>query len=410
MSAAILTIGTELTRGEIVDANAAWLAERLAELGHEVRQIVSVPDEVTSIQTNLQRLCGDSSLVFCSGGLGPTSDDITAAALAAMAGVPLETDSGTLACIERRLTEFGRSMTESQRKQALVPRGSFALVNPRGMAAGFELQWSGATVYSLPGVPDEFRSMFLESIVPRLPKAPDGAPLQLMLRCFGLGESQINDTLAGIEAEYDVELGYRVTGPEVLVKVLSRGTDSVAKADRAITVVRSRLAEIVYGEGFESLAATVGQLALQRGWTVGCAESCTGGLVSQLITAEPGASDWFAGAVVCYAERIKQQLLGVDPMVLSRAGAVSEPTARAMAEGGRQRLGVDLCLAITGVAGPSGGTPEKPVGTVHFAVASPQGTQHEVHRFHGSRERIQRWSAIAGLSLVRRTLAAAKRD
>lgn len=409
MTVALVSIGTEITRGELVDTNSQWLADRLTELGHHVVEMATVDDDPVRIGATLQQLSVEHDAIIATGGLGPTTDDLTAAAVARLLGLPLVRSETALREVEQRLAARGRVLTPSGAKQADLPAGSEVLSNRIGTAPGFAVTVGSARAFFLPGVPVEMSTMFDEEVAPRLPRAR-GHRRAIRLRCFGLPESEVNDRLAGIEAQHQVVVGYRATFPEIEVKVLAEAAtaeDAHARCRAAADAVKARLgSRIAYGEGDVSLASAVGELLQSSGRTLGLAESCTGGLVSELITRVPGSSAYFLGGICSYANPVKSNVLGVGADTLGDFGAVSEPVARQMAEGARRVLGCDLALAITGIAGPGGGTPEKPVGTVHWAIATADGTQHWQRIFSGSRDRVRRLATYAGLASLRNELLA----
>jgi nicotinamide-nucleotide amidase len=404
MTAAVLSIGTEITRGEITNTNASWLAEEITRIGVEVREVAAVPDSRDAIQRALDRLGAEHTVVVSTGGLGPTTDDITSECVAALLSVPLDRDAASLEALRARMSRFGRAVSTSNAKQADFPRGATILSNPNGTAPGFYVRIRGATAFFMPGVPLEMRPMFTTHVAPLLESGVSGGMSQIRLKTFGLPESTVNDRLAGIEAAHGVIIGYRAHFPEIEVKVLARA-DNRAGAERIARVAadeaRSRLGDVVYAEGDVGFAESVGATLRAHSLTLGAAESCTGGLVSEVLTERPGASDFFRGAIVSYDDSVKRDVLGVDPEVLARAGAVSAEVARAMAEGARRVLGTDVALAITGIAGPGGATAAKPVGLVHFAVATALGTTDDHFIFPSERRQVRFLAAYAGLGLVR---------
>jgi nicotinamide-nucleotide amidase len=404
-AAAVLCIGTELTRGELQNSNATWLAESLTAVGFDVLAIDCVDDERTRIEGALSRLSLNHDVVVCTGGLGPTTDDITTECAAHLAGVGLQRDEASLEAIRARLARFGREMALSNAKQADFPIGSRILPNPNGTAPGFELKLNRALAYFMPGVPFEMKAMFESFVAPVIIPLVGERSFQVLLRTYGLPESEVNDRLAGIEAEFDVVIGYRATMPEIEVKVLARAPELAAareRAERAARVVRERLgSEVVFGEGNARFPEAVCTLLAEQGKTLALAESCTGGLVSELLTAHSGASTVFRGGAVTYANDAKIALLGVPAVLLARYGAVSAEVARAMAEGARGAFNSDFALSLTGIAGPSGGSEDKPVGLVHFAVATEAGVSDRRVVFTGNREQVRRRAAFAGLSLLR---------
>jgi nicotinamide-nucleotide amidase len=407
MTTAVLCIGTELTRGEIMNTNATWLCEELTLIGHEVSETVVVPDDREAIKTVLVRLSRANRVIVSTGGLGPTTDDITSECAAAVIGVALERHEPSFEAIRTRMARFGRAVAPSNAKQADFPGGAAILPNPNGTAPGFAVTIGKARAFFMPGVPGEMKPMFANHVAPDLRVLVTGGSHQVRLRTFGLPESTVNDRLAGIEAKYAVTLGYRAHFPEIEVKVLCRAatpTEAKRVARMAADDVKSRLGDIVYGEGSVDFAESVGALFRERSLTLAIAESCTGGLVSQLVTDHPGASEFFKGAIVAYDDSVKTAVLGVPPALVSSRGAVSIEVTRAMAEGARRALGVDVALAVTGLAGPGGATSSKSVGDVHLAVATSDGTTDRQLAFPGSRNQVRLLASYAGLSLVRRVV------
>jgi nicotinamide-nucleotide amidase len=408
MTAAVLCTGTELTRGELVNANGAFLAEALTALGFEVGAVDVVDDDAGRIVRALERLGNEHDVLVCTGGLGPTTDDLTSECVARVLGVPLERDEASLETIRARLERAGRTMASSNAKQADFPRGARILSNPNGTAPGFSVKLGRAAAFFLPGVPAEMRAMFSASVVPAIESLVADRSHQTLLRTFGLPESEVNDRLTGIEVAHGVTLGYRAKLPEIEVKVLARAQtrdEARERSEAAAREVRARLGDdVVYGEGDTSLPEVVCRLLEARSLTLAIAESCTGGLIAELVTNVPGASRSFLGGVVTYSNASKTELCGVSPALLEAHGAVSEEVARAMAEGARRRFGSKLSLAVTGIAGPDGGTAEKPVGLVHLAVTSDAGTTAKHTVFSGGRDVVRRRAAFAALALVRRVV------
>jgi nicotinamide-nucleotide amidase len=409
MTAAVLSIGTELTRGELVNTNAAWLSSALTDLGFEVVEQAVVDDDEGRIVSALMRLAKDASVVVATGGLGPTTDDLTTASVAKALGVGLARDEGSLDAIRRRFEKLGRTMSESNMKQADFPEGATVLPNPAGTAPGFEVAIGGARAFFMPGVPHEMMKMFDDHVVSRIRKLSPNDSHQIRYRLFGLPESVVGERLAGVEQAFPgVTIGYRAHFPEIEVKVLARAADkgaAQALAERAAAEVKSRLADVIFGDETDTFAGVVGRALRQRGTTLAIAESCTGGLVGALITKEPGASDFLLLDAVTYANSAKQKVLGVDEEVLRGHGAVSAEVAGRMAEGARRVSGADVALAITGIAGPTGGSDQKPVGLVYLAVATAKGTVVKERRFGGDRRWIQTLAAYTGLSMVKKAVS-----
>ncbi|MDI1480526.1 CinA family nicotinamide mononucleotide deamidase-related protein [Polyangium sp. y55x31] len=405
MTAAILSIGTELTRGEIVNTNAAWISAELTAAGFTVDVIDAIPDDVDQIVAALRTLAQTRRLVVVTGGLGPTTDDLTATAAAKAAGVSLVRDESALLAIRRRVESRGKTMNAGHEKQADLPAGADVLSNSVGSAPGFSIPLGDTPLFFLPGVPREMKRMFTDQVLPRIrPSAPNNTS-QVRLRTYGLGESLVGQALAGIEGTHaGVTLGYRVHFPEVDVKVHARGANREVARDlaiRASTEVKARLGDVVYGEGDEAFAEMVGRAVRSRGYRLALAESCTGGLIAHMLTKYP-ASDYLVGGAVVYANSAKTRLLGVSEDTLRGHGAVSAEVAAEMAEGVRRTCETDVGLSVTGIAGPTGGTAEKPVGLVYWAVAHPGGTVVRSKVFQGEREEVQIAAAYAVLDLLRR--------
>ncbi len=406
---AVCCIGTEITRGEINNTNATWLSEQLTAAGLDVRAHLSVADDGAAIAAALSQLSAENDLVVCTGGLGPTTDDITSQSVAAWLGVGQVQNAAVLDALARRLANAGRAMTASSAQQANFPDGSTLLDNPHGTAPGFAVSRHGARLFFMPGVPREMRPMFESYVLPAARSLVRGGQHQVRLHCFGVAESLLNDALSGLEAAHGVTVGYRAHFPEVEVKLLASASTlelATARAEAAAIETRARLGSAVYAEGSEDMPAVVGRLLSERGLTLSLAESCTGGLVSALLTRHP-ASDFLLGGVVAYANHIKTNLLGVDAGVLEALGAVSPEVAAQMAEGARRRFVSDLALSLTGIAGPSGGSEQKPLGLVYYALASDgQTVVRDVNITGRPRENVQLYAAWCGLNLIREHLIA----
>jgi nicotinamide-nucleotide amidase len=405
MTCAVLCIGTELTRGELQNTNATFLAAGLTDVGFEVVECAVVDDDRARIIGALERLSRQVRVIVATGGLGPTTDDLTTEAVATALGVKLVRDGASIEHIRRRFEKAGRTMSATNEKQADFPEGADILPNPIGTAPGFAVRIGGALAFFMPGVPREMSRMFEEEIVPRCRALAPNNGYQTRLRTFGLPESQVGERLAGVEQAFPgATIGYRAHFPEIEVKVLARAATHTAARDlceRAATDVKQRLAGFIYGESDDTFAGVVGRTLRAKGYTLAIAESCTGGLVGHMLTREPGASDFLLLDAVTYANSAKAKVLGVDEETIRWHGAVSPEVAAAMAEGARRVAGADVALSLTGVAGPSGGSDAKPVGTVFIAVASPAGTDVKERHFTGDRHQIQMLAAYAGLAMVR---------
>jgi len=403
----ILSTGDELLTGQVVDTNSAWLMDRLWDLGVMVRRKVLVGDDRGDLLAALREGCGRADLVIMSGGMGPTEDDLTAECVAAVLDVPLELHAPSLAAIEARFRSFGRTMTPNNAKQARLPRGAEVHPNRFGTAPGFSVRVGRARLTCLPGVPSEFKGLCEEAVLPRLAAELGAVPTARVLKLFGVPESHADQAMRPVmddPANRGVRFGYRAHFPEVHLKWSVSGPDAEPRAAAIETAVRALFGEAVWGAGKEELADLVVARLAGRGERVALAESCTGGLLAERLTSVPGASAVLDLGVVAYADEVKSGLLGVPAGLLATHGAVSEPVARSMAEGARRLGRADWGLGITGIAGPSGGTPEKPVGTVHLALAGPPGTQALARHFRGDRERVRRFAAWEALDLLRRAL------
>jgi nicotinamide-nucleotide amidase len=409
MRAEILTIGDELLRGEIVDTNKALLADRLLALDVETRFQTSVGDDPEEMTDAFRRAAGRADLVLVSGGLGPTRDDLTAEVLAKSFGRGLVEDAGALATIRAFFERVGREMTANNAKQAWFPDGAEVLPNPIGTAPGFALEAGGALFFCMPGVPRELERMLDEQVLPRIAKRRGGGEVvrARLLRTFGMGESALDAELADVATSGGVSLGFRTAFPDNYLRPVVRAAteaEAEAKLARVVEAIEKRLGPLIYGRDDETLEQALGALLVARRLSLAVAESCTGGLLAERISAVPGASRYFRGGVVAYADDAKRELLGVPEALLAAHGAVSAPVARAMAEGARARLGADLAVSTTGISGPDGGTPEKPVGLVFVGFASAKESEAHEFLFPFDRARHRLLTSQVALDWVRRAL------
>ncbi len=410
--AAILSTGNELARGELVNTNAYWLAERLTALGFDVVEQCTVGDDIAEIAGALRRLGERAQVVVVTGGLGPTTDDVTAVAAARAAAVGLKRDQGSVEVIRARFEKFGRAMPASNLKQADLPEGAEVLANRKGTAPGFSLEIGRARCLFLPGVPLEMETIFESQVVPRIESLAVPREHQEHVLTYGLTESGIADMLRPLgdgrlvdeQTGARVELGYRASFPVIDVKVLARAQDRENAEQAAVRVagrVRELLGDSVFGSSGDTFPAHFGRVMGRSGRTVAVAESCTGGLIGKLITDIPGSSDILLLDAVTYSNRAKSAVLGVDAGLIERCGAVSVEVAQAMAEGALRVAGSDIAVAVTGIAGPGGGSEEKPVGTVCFGLARKDGSSlHRSFRFPGDRPRVRLQAAHMALKLV----------
>ena len=414
MDATLITVGDELLIGQVVNTNAAWLGEHLGLVGVPVRRAATVGDDADAIGAELTRALADTDVVVVTGGLGPTHDDITKRALAAALGRTLAFRDDVWAELEAKYTARGRTVSDSARVMAEVPDGFEPLYNPAGSAPGLwgEVGTDDApkVVIVLPGVPREMRSILEAGPLGRL-RARSGRDtlLHKTLLTAGKGESDLAAMIGTVDGDLgpDLSLAFLPSYGGVRLRLTARAAGPEAAAERIAPLearIRAVLGDLIYGEDDDSLEAAVGRLLAERGLTVAVAESCSGGRLSAQIVGVPGASRYFVGGVVAYSNGMKREIIGVDREVLAEHGAVSEQTALQMAAGVRRAFGADIGIATTGIAGPGGGTPEKPVGTVWLAY-DDGATPHAAHvRLPGDRAVITRLSVHAALNLLRRQL------
>jgi len=417
MKAELIAIGNEVTSGDIADTNSAWLARKLREVGVEVDRIGVVGDRLELIQEVLREASSRAPVVIATGGLGPTFDDLTRKAAAAFAGVELERNRDAVRHLESWFRNRGRPMPRENLCQAEIPSGAEMLGNTRGTAPGFSIQVKGSGseggshLFFLPGVPQEMRAMYRDEVLPRLRQIfPDGSFLRhFKIHLFGIWESEANQRLRQEFTPGEMgHLGIRASGGIITVKAYlddPSGSGSSPLPARLQALFR----DVAIGEGEETLESALIQACNARGATLSVAESCTGGLIASRITSIPGASSAFSQGWVVYSDAAKVNLLGVPRELLRTHGAVSEPVARALAVGALERSGSDVAVSVTGIAGPSGGTSDKPVGLVWFGAAvRKEGSARNIlsfsRRIKGSRSRVQLFSANTALDLARRAL------
>lgn len=410
MKVEVVTIGTELLLGQILDTNAAELGRALAAAGVEIVRHSSVADRPEAIRAAVADALARTGFVITTGGLGPTRDDMTKREVAALFGKPLELDAAALRTLQERFRRLDRPMPAVNRTQAEVPAGATVLPNPRGTAPGLWVEDRGRVVVMLPGVPSEMRGLLAEEVLPRLARQSGGAVVRSRtVRTTGIAESALAERVGAIEEEIGpLTLAYLPSVDGVDLRVTAWGLPE-GEAERLLeaaeTKLRARAGEHWYGANGADLAAAVLDRLRARQAHLAVAESCTGGLLSGRITAVPGASDVFVGGIVAYDNVVKSGALDVSPELLERHGAVSEEVVRAMVASAQRQFGVDAALAVTGIAGPTGGTPEKPVGTVWLAARLGPEERALKRIFPGDRGEIRARSAQAALDLLRRLLA-----
>jgi len=412
LRARILSVGNELTMGQTVDTNSAYLARSLAMMGMETLSHETVGDDQPAIVDAIRRAAARAEIVIVSGGLGPTPDDVTRQALAEAMGAALVLDDASLATIEEFFRQRNRPMSAINRIQAMVPAGATILPNTCGTAPGLMARSGEATVVVVPGVPYEMKAMFENAIVPHLPKQ-NGVILPRIVRLFGQGESDFAAMLDGLLTDTGpLIVGTTVASGMVAIRINSHAEtheQAEAQAQTRIDEILSRVGAHALGVGEDaSMESAVGALLCRAGKTLATAESCTGGMVGAMRTRSPGSSEYYLGGGVSYANSVKQNQLGVSAELLQQHGAVSEPVALAMARGVRERLGAEYGIAITGVAGPTGGTKEKPVGLVYTALATPNGVTAVRHLLPGDRDMIRLRASLAALNALRLELLQGK--
>jgi competence/damage-inducible protein CinA-like protein len=406
-----LVTGDEVMRGLIADTNTQITATRLYPLGFALRRTTVVGDRGEDIRRALLEISVRADYCIVSGGLGPTADDLTAACAAQAAGVPMRTHQPWLDHLRQRWAKIrpNETMPANNLRQAEVPGSAEVLGNPDGSAPAFVMRIDRCQFFFLPGVPREYHRLVEEMVLPRLVAATGNAILRSrILHCYGVTESKLDELVSAVrEAHPEVRFGFRTKFPENHLSLSALAADAAtaeASLSRVERKCREALGQFVYGADGVTFAQALGEELARRGETICCAESCTGGLLTQLLTEVGGSSRWAAGAFVTYSNDLKQSALGVPREMLQQHGAVSEPVVRAMAEGARERSGGTWSAAITGIAGPDGGTPDKPVGTVWLGLCGPPGTTARLAKYRGDRGQVRLQAAYGALQLLREAL------
>ena len=408
MRATILTIGDEILIGQVTDTNATYMAAALSEEGITVVEHLSVADSRMGIMSGLDRALEQSDLVLMTGGLGPTKDDITKQVLADYFGAELRLHNPSWKHVQKIFSRYGRKATDVHKEQCRLPTGAKVLTNERGTAPGLWLEKDDQVVVSMPGVPYEMQYLMEQEVMRRLKRRHFDAEIlrSLTILTAGEGESTIAERLQELEENLPehMSLAYLPNLGTVRLRISARGDDEAALR-QDLEAYRQEferiLGNLIFGYGKDDLVAVVARALEEKQQTLATAESCTGGRLGSLLTARAGASTYYAGGVVAYSNRLKTQLLGVPDTTLEEFGAVSQETVAAMAEGARERLGTDYALATSGIAGPGGGTAQKPVGTIWIGLATPQGTVTKLLRSGKDRERNIEYTALHALNLLR---------
>lgn len=407
MDAEIIAVGSELLTPYRLDTNSLYLTEKLSTLGIEVRVKTIVGDDQERLATVFRAALDRSRLIILTGGLGPTEDDINRNVVAEVLRRPLREVPEIRLRIEERFARYGRTMPANNTRQALVPEGAEWLENQNGTAPGLWLEQDGITIMLLPGPPRELEAMFESACLPRLARFASGERLRSRVyKVVGLPESEVDQRIAPLyKACTNPTTTILATPDGIEVHLRARATTD-DKAEGLLAELGDKielaLGDHVYSTRGESLEEVVGMYLVMKQKTVAVAESCTGGLLSERLTKIPGSSNFFLGGAVSYSNDLKTKLAGVPAPLIEANGAVSKPVAQAMAEGIRKRAGASLGIGITGIAGPSGGSPEKPVGLVYIALADERATQIREFRFPGDRERIRHWASQVALEMIRR--------
>jgi len=415
MKACIIAVGTEMLTPFRVDTNSLFITERLNEIGVDVRLKVVAGDDVEEVAQLFRHALAWADVIVTTGGLGPTEDDVTRDALAMALGVPLDVDESIVERIRTRFSRRGMAMPEINRRQAMVPRGAVVLANPNGTAPGLWIERGRSAVVLLPGPPREMKPMFELATRERLSLRSGRAGLyRRVLRITGRTESDV-DTRA--QPVYGRWVSQAVPISTTILAVLGQielhltaraGDQAEAEQalDSAVQQLRAVLGDSIYSDDGRQLEVVIGDLLRLKGMRIAVAESCTGGLLSSRLTDVPGSSEYVDRGAVCYSNQAKVGMLGISETLIAEHGAVSEPVARAMADGIQARSNATVAIGVTGIAGPGGGTPEKPVGTVAVAAVPARATRSHVFRFSGERDQVKFQASQAALDMVRRMLIA----
>lgn len=411
MKIGILTIGNELMNGRIADTNASFIAREANQQGWSVEAIMSVGDDFAAIKDRLNYLLSMTDAVICSGGLGPTSDDITTAAIAEAFDLPLYTDESVLNFIKDIFTKFNFKWVENNAKQAMFPQGAEVLPNARGTAPGFSLSMNGKFIFVIPGVPAEAKLMVTNGVLPALRRhfpQKEQYIVKQTIRTFGLSEAAVDEQVKDIDFDsLGVNIGFYPVFPEnhIVLIARSRNQDEARNhLQKAQDEVSAHVRDYIFAYGEQTLEEVIAGLLTAKKLTIAVAESCTGGMITSRLTDVSGSSDYLERGLVTYSNAAKISMLGVPAEIIERHGAVSEETARLMAEGVRKLAGTDLGISSTGIAGPTGGSPEKPVGTVYIALADSRKTICRHYAYRWDRKRNKDIFAEAALFLLKNYL------
>jgi len=399
-----ISTGDEVLSGQIIDTNAAWVSQYFLQQGREITRRHTVADDMASLVDIITETSLRADVVIMNGGLGPTSDDLSAEAAAQAMTVPLVLNQQWFDHLTNKYLQTGRSLSKSNEKQAWLPQGSDVVDNPVGTACGFSVSFNKARFYFTPGVPHEFKQMVTEQIIPDIQQRFQSVvvPKLIKLSCFGISESTLNDRLNALPLPRSITLGFRAVLPTIEIKLLS-----VSQSDLQIAVelIKIELTDFIISDSGYKLAEEIQQLLLSRQQTLSLAESCTGGMIASELVAISGSSGYLDSSHVTYSNEAKQRLVGVKGTTLESFGAVSSEVAAEMAQGARSKAGVDFALSVSGIAGPNGGSDEKPVGTVAFALATKDKTYTQLMYIpRWGRQGIRVVSQYLALDMLRREL------
>jgi nicotinamide-nucleotide amidase len=412
MTASIITIGEELLIGQVIDTNSAWLAQQLNLLGIRIIKKTSIPDDAISIKSTLKHAMLESDIILLTGGLGPTKDDITKSTLAEFFNTQLETNTEVLEHIKTILSIYKVGMNKLNEKQAELPEKSEVLFNEVGTAPGMLFRDNGKMVVSMPGVPAEMKHIFTERLIPLLRNKSKTTIIHKTIHTIGIPESNMAVLLEDWETNLpkEISLAYLPSFGKLRLRMSARGTDSL-QLQQLLNNEQQKLEELlgeaIFAYDDESLEESIGKLLLKNNLTLSTAESCTGGNIARTLTSVPGASAYYKGSIIAYANEVKTDKLFVPKDVLKTYGAVSKQTVETMAVGANKSMNTDISLSVSGIAGPDGGTIEKPVGTIWMAIAyRDKKVFSEVFRFRGNREFNINRTTVAALNLIRKFILA----
>jgi len=406
--AALISIGNELLNGQIYDTNSAFITQNLLQIGIPTTRIFTVGDDINAITESIAAAVSKADIVIITGGLGPTDDDLTRHALTRFLNTPLVLYEDALAKIEQFFKQRQKQMPKTNIIQAKLPAGTIPIDNRLGTAPGIFAEYQDKKIFALPGVPAEMKKMFSDFVLPNLAKDSQAAENVIKIKklhCFGIGESALAEKLGGLmHRDRNPLINCTVSGGVITLHIIA-SAKTHQQAEQLIAkdenLLKNLLGDLIFGSDDQTLAAAVAEKLAAANKTIAAAESCTGGLIAKLLTDIPGASRYFMCGWVTYSNDAKIQLLGIDPKIIEKHGAVSEQTARAMALAAKQIAKTDFAIAVTGIAGPTGATPGKPVGLVYIAVAGDDFTLVQKHFFSHTRDFVRYRAALTALNIIR---------